>query len=67
MTIQLSKISNYIRKSEVFGKIKRYLTTETSFAVNCINSVAKVLLNSAFSEYKKIVLIVDSEQTAIKY
>lgn len=67
MTKQLSKIADYIKNSEVFGKIKRYLTTETSFAVNCINSAGKVLLNSVFSEYRRIVLIVDSEQTAIKY
>ena len=61
------KITDYIEQTTVFEKIKAFLRQKKSFAVNCISTSAKVLLSSAFSQYSKIVLVVDSEQTAIKY
>lgn len=62
-----SKITDFIENTDTFDKIKRFLKSGKSFALNCISIPGKVLLTSIFSQYTNIVLIVDSEQSAIKY
>lgn len=62
-----SKITDFIENTDTFDKIKRFLKSGKSFAFNCISIPGKVLLTSIFSQYTNIVLIVDSEQSAIKY
>ncbi len=61
------RLANYIEDFEFFDKIKRFIKTGKSFAINSVSKICKVFLLHYFSKNKKILLITDTEQTAIKY
>ncbi len=64
MSIDVEKITDNF---EIFGKIKALTTSGKSFAISCVSPLGKTFFINSISKFKKLLLVVDSEQTALKY
>lgn len=64
MSINVEKISDNF---EIFGKIKALTTSGKSFAISCVSPLGKAFFVNSISKYKKLFLVVDTEQTALRY
>ena len=64
MFISVEKITENF---EIFGKIKALTTSGKSYAISCTSPLGKTFFINEISRYKKLLFVVDSEQTALKY
>lgn len=60
-------INKIIQQSDVFQKLNHFLNIQKSFGLDCTSKTGKLFLTAFFSEKTKILLVVESEQTALKY
>ncbi len=64
MSIDIEKTANNI---EFFGKLKALTANGKSYAISCVSPLAKVFLINYISKYKKLLIVTDTEQTALRY
>lgn len=64
MGIDFEKI---IRNESIYLKVKSFFLKDKSFSMNISSFLCKVFYCGLFSKYKNFVLLVDTEQTALRY